>query len=399
MLAIIVCSSSARQQAQAQTGKRFALVIGNSNYQQVGHLTNPRNDAVLISASLQAVGFEVETLFDLGEEAMGAALDSIAERASSLDVIAFYFAGHGLQKNGKNYLVPVDAKLKTETAIERETIGLQSFMDVMERVPISLVFLDACRNNPFAEQLLAKSKAQGRSVPVQQGLATVRAIGDMLITFATLPNTLALDGDTDNSPFARALARHIKTANTEVSVLMKRVTRDVMAETGGEQRPQQLSQMQTEFYFSKNAETPTAAAPQTKTLLAVYPGKATTGQEVSLLADVPHSCSPSFINLAPSNKVTPIPLKFFKVIDLGNGQTRHEISPGSRYGLVVQEQDERGLHRIGFFCAPTDAVEADAKIKLLRAINARLKNGELSGTTAGDGQDAAAYHFSEYVVQ
>lgn len=397
LVVLISCIAILGAFSRAVAETRFALVIGNSAYTGVGRLPNAKNDAMLISASLKAVGFEVRTLFDLDEETMGAALDDLAHRAPSLDVVAFYFAGHGLQKTGKNYLVPVDAKLRTETAIERETIDLQSYLDVLERVPISLIFLDACRNNPRAEELLAKATAKGRSVGVRRGLAIVRTKGDMLITFATLPNSVAADGERDNSPFARALARHIKTPDTEVSVLMKRVTREVMAETNGAQRPQQLSQMQTEFYFRKTAAAPTVRE-QVRTILAVYPGKVGTGEEVSVLADVPHSCSPAFFNLSPSRKVTPIPTRFFKVIDLGNGQTRYEISPGSRYGLVVQENDESGRNRIGFFCEPAGGGKAQNRVELLRALNVKLKAGELSGTFSAGAKDGIAYRFAEYEI-
>ena len=380
----------------ASAERRFALVIGNGDYASAGDLPNARNDADLIAASLQAVGFETELLKDLDEDAFGAAIDRLAQKASSLDVVAFYFAGHGIQKGGENFLIPVDARLEAETAVERETIALQTVMDVLERVPISLLFLDACRNNPCAEQLAQSAQAQGRSALVGRGLAVVRPVGDMLVTFATLPNSVASDGATSNSPFARALSRHMRTADAEVSVLMKRVTSDVMAETAGEQRPQQLSQMQREFYFVRSQGGAELRA-QTRSVLSVYPASVGTGDEIALVADVPETCQPAFFDLSASGKVTPIPQQFFRQVILGSGQTRFEISPGSRYGLVVQEADERGPHRLGFFCEPA-GLDRDGKVELLRALVGRFAAGELQGMLEASGR-SAEFHFQQYEIR
>lgn len=381
--------------AQAEEN-RFALVIGNSSYEKIGRLGNPGRDADLVAKSLEAVGFEVSVHFDLDEDGLGKVLDDLADRAPDLDVAVLYFAGHGIQKDGENFLIPVDAQLKSATSIERETVSLRSFMEVMEEVPISLLFLDACRNNPFAEHLLSQSSSDGRSAGITRGLAPIRTVGDMLVTFATLPNSVAKDGAGQNSPFAKALARHVSTPDAEVSVLMKRVTRDVMAETDGEQRPQQLSQMQTEFYFKRT----NAAAPETddqQTLLAVYPGSVSAGEEVSVLADVPQQCAPDFFNITPSNRVTPIPTSYFKTVELGGGKIRYEISPGSRYGLVVEEADEKGANRIGFFCSMGPALSDQQKKEVLRRINGQLAQNEMSGTIGSDAE-RVAYHFAEFKI-
>lgn len=383
-------------QAPAFAEKRFALVIGNGDYQGAGDLPNARNDAQLMEAALKAVGFETELLLDLTEEKMGEALDSLAERANSLDVVALYYAGHGLQKNNVNYLVPVDARIETETAIERETLTLQSFIDVLARVPVSMLFLDACRNNPFAEKLAEDAEASGRSLAVSRGLAVVRPVGDMLITFATLPNTVASDGTGENSPFATALARHVRTPDAEVSVLMKRVTRDVIEKTDGEQRPQQLSQMQREFYFQRTSGGEVTRE-EVRSVLSVYPDDVKTGEEVALVADVPPSCEPAFFDLSKSGKVTPIPLRFFKQVSLGNAQTRFEISPGSRYGLVVQEQDERGEHTLGFFCEPA-GLDKPGKVALLKALVGEFGQDRLEGQVDAGGAGDVRFHFQRYRI-
>ena len=151
MSVLMLCSI-----AVIKAEERFALVIGNGDYQAVESLKNARNDAQLIAASFKAVGFETELLTDLSEENMSEALARLAKRAGSLDVVALYYAGHAIQKEGQNFLIPIDAQIKSETAIDSETVALQAFMKVLERVPISLMFLDACRNNPFAENISKK---------------------------------------------------------------------------------------------------------------------------------------------------------------------------------------------------------------------------------------------------
>lgn len=384
----------------AHAAGKYALVVGNSDYQRAGKLPNASNDAELIAGKLATVGFEVDKVIDADENTLGAALDRLAAKVDGAEAVAFYFAGHGLQKDGVNFLVPIDAKLESETAIERETLSLQSFLDVMERAPIGLVFLDACRNNPFAEALLQTTNASGRSANVGRGLAVVRPRGDLLVTFATLPNTVASDGASGNSPFARALARHMTVPDVEVSVLMKRVTKDVMDETKGGQRPQQLSQMQREFYFARqSAEVAKVEGEEAvKTILSVYPASVKTGEEISVLAEVPMACTPSFLNLSPSRKVAPIPLDFFKQTDLGAGRNHFEISPGSRYGLIVQEDDERGQNLIGFFCAPPKLEDKDDTIGIIRELDAKLTKGELSGTVSFKDFSGVAFHFNAFDI-
>ena len=363
--------------------KRIALVIGNSGYERIGVLPNAANDAVLISDSLRATGFEVTALTDLSEDAMGEALDEFAADAITADVAAVYFAGHGIQYERVNYLMPVDARLNSAAAIAREGIALDQIMDALTPVPVSLIFLDACRNNPFAEKLMAQARAEGRTANVTRGLAVVQAQGDQLVAFATLPDTVASDGTQGNSPFARALARHIPTPGIEVSVMMKRVTKDVVSETGGDQRPQQLSQMQREFYFTGKSKP--APRNELDPILSVYPGRVTVDDEVAMIADLPPSCTPFFFALAPSGRFTPIPRRFFKTVALASGQTRYEISPGSRYGLKVLPEDEKGTNHIGYLCEPPVGTSEDVLKALLRAAVDAARAGKEDGSVNAAG--------------
>lgn len=374
-------------------GSRFALLIGNSAYDSAGHLPNARNDAETVAASLRAVGFTVEVLLDLDLDGMDRALDLLQAKAAENEVVAVYFAGHGIQHEGTNYLLPTDATLRNSRAVARETIALEDVLEILTAAPTALVFLDACRNNPLVETLASALTSDERgAAPLSSGLAVVQAPGDMMISYATLPGEVAFDGGFGNSPYARALARHIVTPDVEISVLMKRVTRDVMEETKTRQRPQQLSQMQGEFYFATGGGV--AEADQDKSLLAAYPGHAKTGDEIALFADVPGDCAPRFLALSPSRQMTEIPQEFFTVQGLEAGQIRFEISPGTRYGLVVTDQDERGAHQIGFYCAPKGNLEPQDALVLLQDIFARLQEGAFNGQISDPQGDDLLYHFA-----
>ncbi|MEP2945382.1 MAG: caspase domain-containing protein [Lentilitoribacter sp.] len=387
----------------AQAENRVALVIGNSAYETIGALNNAGHDARLIADRLKSLNFKVFEHYDLTEDGMADAIDAFAIEAASADVGALYYAGHGMQKDGENYLMPIDTELKSPASIERDGIPLRSILNIMENLPTGLVFLDACRNNPFAEAILAKAKTSQRSAGLSRGLAFVRPLGDTLVAFATLPNATASDGNDGNSPFAKSLAKHMTTPDIEVSVMMKRVTRDVMEETNRQQRPQQLSQMQNEFYFSQSNkndsdEKVVVAVQQPNPLLAVYPPYVTVGEEVSVVADVPKSCKPFFLNIGPGGKLTPIPLQFFKQVELGYSQFRYEISPGSRYGLVVQEQDEKGKNNFGYFCEPEGTFEKPQIQAALRQIITEIKNGHIEGEFTFENL-TSSFQFRDFTIQ
>ncbi len=383
---------------QATAGGRYALLIGNQAYEHAGRLNNTINDTALLAQSFAAMGFEVEVITDTDQNTLGEAIDRLAERYGSAEAVAVYFSGHGLQKDGRNFLVPVDAKITTEASIERQTISMDSLISVLKPFPVSMIFLDACRNNPFAEAL-SNGTSANRSVAQTRGLAVVRPEGDMLITYATLPNTVASDGAGSNSPFARALAKHIRTPDTEISVLMKRVTGDVVSETGGVQRPQQLSQMQTEFYFNRTASTATETDPL-RALLAVYPPRVTVGEEISVVADVPNACRPFFANFTPDGQITPIPLQFFKQVTLSNGQTRYEISPGSRYGLAIEETDAKGAHKLGFLCEPAGiGGDQNAVRSILQAAAQKVNAGDWAGFLSAADYPPTEFRFESFIVE
>jgi uncharacterized caspase-like protein len=207
--------------------KRVALVIGNSAYQHAPVLKNPGNDAVDMVASLRKLGFEVIEGLDLDKAAMDRTIRDFAEALNDAQVGVFFYSGHGVQVNGQNYLVPVDAQLATAAALDFEMVPLDLVHRTMEReAKANVIFLDACRDNPLSRNL---ARAMGtRSANISRGLAAVESGVGTLISFSTQPGNVALDGNGRNSPFAGALAKRILTPGDDLSTLLINVRNDVM---------------------------------------------------------------------------------------------------------------------------------------------------------------------------
>src|SRR5258708_5222230 len=254
----------------AHADRRVALVVGNSAYSNAASLRNPRNDASDMAETLKKLGFEVELGLDLDQQNFAVTIEKFARALDGADVGLFFYDGHGLQLNDKNYLVSINAKLENEFLMSSETIGLEAIVRLMEsKTAVNLVFLDACRNNPLAENLRRGLDVTKRSANLGRGLARIEPTSrDTLIAFAAAPGQVANDGDERNSPFTTSLLRNIPRPSVEVSVMLKEVSADVRRATGNAQRPQQLSDMSRTFYFAaaasvaaNDASEPVAKAP------------------------------------------------------------------------------------------------------------------------------------------
>jgi hypothetical protein len=231
--------------------RRVALVIGNSAYRNAVELPNPRNDAHAISAALKDLGFEVITGEDLDKPSMETKVREFVTKVNGSAVSLFFYAGHGMQVGGRNYLIPIDAKLEDAAAIDFETIDADRILGYMtDENRIAIALLDACRDNPLARKF-ARSLGATRSAAVGQGLA-VPSIpgGGLLIGFATAPGEVALDGQGKNSPFTTALLKHLPTKGIEIQQVMTRIKSDVYQVTGKQQRPWHNSDLRAEFYLN-----------------------------------------------------------------------------------------------------------------------------------------------------
>lgn len=231
--------------------RRIALVIGNGRYAHAPELRNPVNDATDVASALRALGFEVQLATDLDYIGFRAAIDDLANRQVNADVALFFYAGHGLQVGGKNYLVPVDAKVETASELERNTFTVDTILGSMEQPErTNLVILDACRDNPLTRSL-RRSLPATRSSAVGQGLAPIRTAGGSLIAFATDPDNVALDSSGGrNSPFTSALLNHISRPGLEIESMLKRVRVDVMKATRNTQTPWSNSSLLREVFLA-----------------------------------------------------------------------------------------------------------------------------------------------------
>ncbi|MGI9449146.1 MAG: caspase family protein, partial [Geminicoccaceae bacterium] len=224
---------------------RIALVIGNSKYDSVLDLDNPANDARAIAALLRELGFEVAEYIDRSEEELEQALRTFSLAKFHADVALFYYAGHAIQYEGENYIVPTDASLETVSDIDRQLIRLGTILqEVQTRADMSLIFLDACRNNPFTDM-----SGVTRAAPMK-GLSALRAERNSFVAFATEPGKVAYDSvGGRHSPFTAALLRHVDSPGLEINHVMNRVRDDVLRLTEGLQVPWDQSSLLKEFYF------------------------------------------------------------------------------------------------------------------------------------------------------
>lgn len=239
-------------------GERVALVIGNSAYQHVGKLANPANDAAALAQSLERLGFAVTRLGDITGAEMRGALRDFELAASGAEIALVYYAGHGMEMNGINYLIPVDAALKRDTHVEDEAVSLARVQRAVEGAStLRLVLLDACRNNPFVAQM-ERNEAR-RSIG--RGLARVEPPAQTLVAYAAKGGTTADDGDGDHSPYASALLEHMETPGLEINFLFRLVHDAVVEDTGGRQEPFVYGSLgATEIYLKPAVETPDEVA-------------------------------------------------------------------------------------------------------------------------------------------
>lgn len=251
----------------ASAAKRVALVVGNASYKHTTTLRNPANDARDMAAKLKRLGFDVTTGIDLTEDKFAETLNTYFDKLKGAEAAVLFYAGHGLQFQNTNYLVPVDARLKNQFQVKGETIALSDIIEQMEaQSPVNLVFLDACRNNPLTDKLQRSLTSRGRNLTLDRGLARVNSSAkDTLIAFAAAPGAVASDGKGRNSPFTAALLKHIETPGVEVEVMLKRVTAEVRTSTSQNQEPERLSKLTTEFYFNPKEPVSAATVVATKT--------------------------------------------------------------------------------------------------------------------------------------
>lgn len=229
--------------------KRVALVIGNSAYEHTPPLTNPKNDADDMTVALQGLGFEVFKGVDLKKSEMERTVRDFASALVGSNLGLFFYAGHGLQVNGVNYLVPTDAQLTTSSALDFEMVRLDIVQRAMESESQSnVIILDACRDNPLSRNL---ARALGtRSTSIGRGLAQFEAGIGTLISFSTQPGNVALDGSGRNSPYTGALVKHIASPAEDLTSVLIKVRNDVISSTASRQVPWDQHALRQPIYLA-----------------------------------------------------------------------------------------------------------------------------------------------------
>ncbi len=248
---------------EAWAERRVALVIGNGAYEHAPALRNPGNDADGMAALLGTLGFEVESGRDLGRAAMETLIRRFGRAATGADVALVFYAGHGLQVDGDNWLLPVDTRLEDVRDLEFEAVNLTTVLRQVEGSSARIVMLDACRDNPLASQM----QMAGATRSVGRGLARVEAADvGTLIAFATSPGSTAADGKGRHSPFTAALLKHLGEPGLEIRQTMTRVRQAVVTASNGRQTPWENASLTGDLYLAglpQAAEKAPLAPPET----------------------------------------------------------------------------------------------------------------------------------------
>ena len=228
---------------------RVALVVGNSAYDHIGRLPNPENDANDMSAALRRLGFEVTTELNADRSELTAALRAFTRRSTGADVALVFYAGHGMEMDGVNYLLPVDARVVRDTDVRYETLTLEDVLAATTGASLRMVILDACRDNPLARSMqrtvARRSVSRGSFGDLDESL-----LGDeTLVAYAAAAGTTADDGTGRNSPYTAALLEHLEQP-LEILTLFRRVRAQVLAATNRRQRPHEYQSLLREHYLS-----------------------------------------------------------------------------------------------------------------------------------------------------
>ncbi len=330
--------------------KRVAFVVGNAAYRNVAQLPNPAIDAGSMARVLRNVGFDVVEGVNLSRDAMTAKLLEFGKKAEGADVAVFFYAGHGIAIDGTNYLLPVDADLKSEMDVK---LGAAINVDLtleqtMSDAKVKLVFLDACRDNPFAAKI--RSAKATRSINVATGLAEMKSGEGTLIAFATGPGQTALDGQGGtNSPFTRALIANIAQPGVEIQQAMTKVRAQVNEETGKNQLPWGHTNLTGSVYLNPAAASAEVAAeaPNTPAVAA----SVTSDVELEFWRSVKDSNKPEELNAYltnyPGGTFRPLVLARIASLQDGPSTATRNLTAGIEPATFTEDANQASEDQIG----------------------------------------------------
>jgi hypothetical protein len=335
----------------AKADRRVAFVVGNGAYKNVAQLPNPPIDAKSMAGVLRNVGFEVVEGTNLTRDKMTERLLEFGNKAQGADVAVFFYAGHGIAISGTNYLLPVDADIKSEMDVKLgAAINIDLTLDqTMSDAKVKLVFLDACRDNPFAAKI--KSNSATRSVSVQSGLAEMKSGEGTLIAFATGPGQTALDGqEGTNSPFTRALMAHITTPGVEIQQAMTEVRAQVNQETNKGQLPWGHTNLIGSVYLNP-AGKPSANAAASSAPAAVASSSGGSDVELEFWRSVKESNKPEELNAYltnyPNGQFKSLALARIASLESGPSTTTRNLTAGMDPATFTEQSNQTTEDQIG----------------------------------------------------
>ena len=347
---------------------RVALVIGMGDYQTIEPLQNTRNDAAAMSRTLEGIGFDVTLALDAGSEQMRALLDDFAFRSETADLALIYFAGHGVEVQGENFLVPVDAKITSNRDVQRQSVSLKQLLAAVERArKMRVVILDSCRNNPLGDAIALDSEAPGSAGDVatrgEGGLAPADPDRGTLVAYAARDGQVALDGSGTNSPFATALMDRMVEPGLEISLMFRQVRDQVLRATGNLQEPHTYGSLTgVPFYLAGPGEgqDAIAGASAIDAWAALRPD-----QEEQLLAladqgDTRSMLGLAYIRLNPNEgRFDPAEAVSFltRAAEAGSAEAQFELAKLYERGTGVEQDNARALE---LYNAAADQQFADA---------------------------------------
>jgi hypothetical protein len=333
----------------AKADKRVAFVVGNGAYKNVAALPNPAIDAKSMATVLRNVGFDVVEGTNLTRDKMTDRLLEFGKKAEGADVALFFYAGHGIAINGTNYLLPVDADIKSEMDVKLgSAINIDLTLEqTMADAKVKLVFLDACRDNPFASKI--KSNNATRSLSVQSGLAEMKSGEGTLIAFATGPGQTALDGpEGTNSPFTRALMANITAPGVEIQQAMTKVRAQVNEETNKNQLPWGHTNLIGSVYLNPAAAAGAGADVPNTPAVAAGPASEV---ELEFWRSIKDSNKPEELNAYLTNypNGTFKPLALARIAELQNGPstTTRNLTTGIDPATFTDAADQTSEDQIG----------------------------------------------------
>ena len=336
----------------AKADRRIAFVVGNGAYKNVAQLPNPAIDAQAMAAVLRNVGFEVVEGTNLTRDKMTERLLEFGKKAQGADVAVFFYAGHGIAIGGTNYLLPIDADIKSEMDVKLgAAINIDLTLDqTMSDAKVKLVFLDACRDNPFTAKI--KSNSATRSVSVQSGLAEMKSGEGTLIAFATGPGQTALDGqEGTNSPFTRALIAHITSPGLEIQQAMTEVRAQVNEETSKGQLPWGHTNLIGSVYLNPVSAPVAGAAPASSARAAAASTSAATDVELEFWRSVKESNKPEELNAYltsyPNGQFKPLALARIAALESGLSTTTRNLTTGIDPLTFTEESSQTTEDQIG----------------------------------------------------